>query len=171
MNRKLADDQRVVPLFCGVFVLACVGLFVHGLIQFDRGRRSPAWPRVEGTVVISVSSGSGYTVNCSYEVDGHTFTCYQVGFGEQEMMTNSNDAHRVQRHYPKGKAVDVYYDPAAPGISVLEPGVRPGTYYELIIPALLALMAIGFRWLHRRMTRSAHPASRIPPRKRTHSHE
>lgn len=98
----------------------------------------------------------------TYEIDGRTLTGNHVGFGEMEMMSDRDDADRVARRYPKGKVVDVYYDPATPRISVLEPGVRPGTYNELIIPAVLVLMAIGFWWFHRRMTRPARHATINP---------
>ena len=162
MSRKLDRNNWIVEIFCVVFILANVGLFIHGVLEFGRARRSPSWPTVKGTVEISVSSGSGYDVTCSYEVDGQTFTCYQVGFGEKKLLFNSDDAQRVQRRYPKGTIVDLYYDPADPEISVLEPGVRPGTYNALIIPVLLALMAIGFWLFHHRMARPAGTVVRNP---------
>jgi len=131
MSRKFDRNQSVVNLLCVVFVLASLGLLIHGLLEFGRARRSPAWPTVKGTVFSSTTDGGSCDVLYTYQFDRRTFQGNHVGFGNEELMSDSNDAHRVVRRYPKGKIVDVYYDPADPEISVLEPGIRPGTYNEM----------------------------------------
>lgn len=154
---KTIRSNRLPTVLCIAFVLAGAGLFIHGLLEFGRARRSPAWPTVKGTVVWSVHSGGGLNLMYRYEVDGQTFEGYNVGFGEREIVFCGHYWRRLQHEYPKGKLVDVFYDPAAPELSVLEPGIRPGTYTEPILGVTFAMMAIGFWFLFHRMARPAVP--------------
>lgn len=149
MSRRSARDIFGVQSFCIVFVLVGTGVFVYGWIVLDRAGKSPDWPTANATVVYSVYS-DGYDVRYTYKVNGRTFRGNHVGFGEKKLTFDSDDQRQVVRRYPKGKVVEVYYDPGNPEVSVLEPGIRRGTYMFPGVGLLVSLFAIGFLLLHRR---------------------
>ena len=111
-------------------VAAPIGLIVAGAIlifvSITLGRKAKAsleWPAVPGTVVISqlVENTAGEAtsydplVTYSYAVNGQAFQCSRVGF-------IASKSKKVLAKYPKGGAVQVFFDPAKPSSTVLEKG-------------------------------------------------
>lgn len=106
-----------------------IGILVGGLLIFmsivegRKGKASLQWPSVQGTVLSSElvldSSGeaSTYTptVTYAYVVNGRPLTCAKVQY-------SSTTSKKVLAKYPKGSAVQVFYDPQAPSTAVLERG-------------------------------------------------
>ncbi len=96
----------------------------------EEAKASELWPSVSGEIIISeieshTSHGERlYSANIHYfyTVDGKKYS----GSG----ITNTDASTSVQssvkkdlKKYPRGKIVEVYYDPEFPEISVLEPGI------------------------------------------------
>ncbi len=97
----------------------------------EEAKASESWPSVSGEITTSkieshTSNGDRlYSANIhySYVIKGEKYS----GSG----ITNADASTSVQssvkkdlKKYPKGKIVDVYYDPDFPEISVLEPGIN-----------------------------------------------
>jgi len=151
MNRKLGGNKWTAEIVCIAFVLGGAWLSIYGLVELNRAGKSPDWPSVTGKVVSMASgSGSSYDLMYTYEIDGQTFKGNQVSFSR---LLTKDDTRRVLREYPEGKTVDVCYDPANPKISVLEPGIRPGTYSMPGFGLFFMLASSGFLFLHRKMRR------------------
>ena len=142
--------QRIAAYI--IFAIAGV-LIVFGFSFFGEASGSVTWPVAEGTVnnvTIEVdysNSQSGasssrpwyyYKVTYGYEVNGfsYTGTRYSLGGGNRasKLYQDSGEAREAANEaYPRGSAVDVYYDPANPSSTVLSPGVNLGTLWPLLI--------------------------------------
>lgn len=143
----------------GVF-FSGVGLwfFFAGLKNIVLGLLSKRWHPTAGTIVSSRvkidsgqegadsgeivrSSGYRYSADIVYEYAGGT--AKQVGRRVQFAETNSKDLHAVQaivHRHPAGSMTTVYYDPAKPDRSVLEPGVKAGNLAAMILGGLFAIL-------------------------------
>ncbi|MDA1051412.1 MAG: DUF3592 domain-containing protein [Planctomycetota bacterium] len=112
-------------------VTALVGALgcIYGFVILSRGRQGSDWPSVKGVVVDSHVKrhaagmpGHNAIVKYQYEVEqtkySGTLRIHRLGQG----------LRWVEREYPAGKSVDVYYDPDDPAISVLEHGDTVGRY-------------------------------------------
>lgn len=108
--------------------------------ELARGHPSSDWPSTEGRVTHSIIARGGETSGLHFRydftVEGRDYTGERVSFG-------SVRGRRVVEEYPQGAEVTVYYDPANPGESVLEPGL-PLTSYLLnqAIPAAAVLVGL-----------------------------
>lgn len=102
-----------------------------GLSRLRRGlrpapTRSPAhrWPHTTGTVLsstVQVSRNGNARheqplVLYAYQVDGQVFQGNRV-----RLSGSATSASATVARYPAGAAVTVYYDPANPAVSALEP--------------------------------------------------
>ena len=107
-------------------VLAILSGVVLILVAISLGRKAKAslqWPAVPGTVLLSqlVEDNSGeFTsylplVTYAYAVNGQAFQSSRVAFV-------ASKSRKVIAKYPKGNAVQVYFDPQQPSTSVLEKG-------------------------------------------------
>ena len=112
---------------------------------------SKNWPTVQGTVISSQSlrdssriKGGGYThyhtvdVTYKYLVNGSSYQSNVFVFGVPKSFSDSAEAQRVVAAHPVNGNVTVYYDPADPGRSCLEPGTVPKQF------GLITLMSGGF---------------------------
>jgi hypothetical protein len=96
------------------------------LVAISLGRKAKAslqWPAAPGTVVVSqlvedtAGEISSYLplVTYTYAVNGQAFQSSRVGFV-------ASKSRKVLAKYPKGNAVQVFFDPQQPATSVLEKG-------------------------------------------------
>ena len=107
--------------------LACIGV-----ADWYIGVRSKTWPATIGRVLESTVErvpghgrvAPGYTadVRYRYEVAGHTYLGDRTSLGRLSLGTGESAAESLVRQYPAGTAVEVHYDPARPGESVLQVG-------------------------------------------------
>ena len=137
-----------VPLLMLVF--GVVGS-VKGWRELQLARRSTAWPSTPGEVVASAVEHESHdgsrsyrtAISYRYRVDGTLYTSEHVSFGY--IFTQSWDSRRLARDrsagYPVGRAVAVFYNPAAPQIAALEPGINRGTWQGLVLP--IGLLVVG----------------------------
>lgn len=119
-------------------------------------RSSAAWPHATGVIVASYTEktcGGARTtlrweakVRYEYRVEGRAY----VG-GRVTNMRIYCDRNRdgaigwLQNHFPRGKVVEVYYDPSDPEAAFLHPGVVSKMDVAMIFATLVmsALMALG----------------------------
>jgi hypothetical protein len=81
-------------------------------------------------------------VQYAYTVEGSNYEGNTVGFGTMSHNERS-DAQEELKSYPKGKTIDVYYDPENPSDSVLKKGVFWPMY---IVIAVMVIILLGSIW-------------------------
>lgn len=139
-----------------------VGLLIGGLLTVggwftafsigkplrDRAVASAAWPVTDGRINRSElerfkdRGKTMYTADVVYEyaLDGKTFRGDRVWFGDSARSSDQGVWRRAVERYPKGKVVQVHYDPADPAECVLEPGATwSGSIVYLIGLGFLAI--------------------------------
>ncbi len=133
----------LAPLLVGVsLILAAFRQF----LRTGRGWRESAalrtWPTVTGTVTESrVSYSAPYddpdyshayspVVRYEYTVEGVTYKSAEFGDRDPGL---EDWARAVVARYPVGEPVTVYYDPASPRFSALEPGRGPSPWGKLAL--------------------------------------
>jgi hypothetical protein len=88
------------------------------------------------------STSYSVRVQYAYTVEGSSYEGNTVGFGTMSHNERS-DAQEELKSYPKGKTIDVYYDPEHPSDSVLKKGVFWPMY---IVIAIMVIILIGSIW-------------------------
>ena len=131
----MSRTTNILALWAGVVIFAASGLFcvLAGGMELLEGYRSTSWPSVGGHVVASEvtsssgskntgSSGSSYTprIKYRYTLGVETYNTDRIRFGS--LGGAEATARRYVGMYPAGAQVEVFYKPAQPGVSVLEPG-------------------------------------------------
>ena len=127
-----------------------VVLFKFGLPQYQKAKESPNWPTVNGIITASSVESRieksnkkskimySANINFTYKVNGRDFTAHDSYLGSSSTSSsNQSDARNIVNKYPKGKTVQVFYDPKEPFIGILEPGVKTQHYLFLAIGAVL----------------------------------
>jgi hypothetical protein len=142
------------PLFEWPFMpgeLLAVGLCVAGLAMLVSGTQnlklgweSKVWPTVSGVVVSSPfeSENRSPSLIYEYEVAGRKYRGGLLQFGGLSLSNYAKDEAFVRR-YAVGNAVPVAYRPAAPSISVLEPGVHSDAWWIPSIGMFLLLAGLA----------------------------
>jgi hypothetical protein len=141
-------DNAPLAIFAGCFGLVVLLFFIG---SYRLSRKAAGWPLVRGTVLISGSEqvsnsdskGKSYApvVEYRYRVDGVDYVSRQIKLG---LVTSASKAYatKVAARYPKGKAIDVHYDPANPGNAALENSMG---FYWLLLAVALGCFAIAAR--------------------------
>lgn len=134
-------NRRSGPL--GTFIIGIVfivtGYFVafyFGKPELEEAKASQNWPATKGMIerseVVRQYSNrkTMYSADVvySYTVEGQKYESNQVRFGGDVRSSSSSSAYKTSRGYPKGKTVDVYYNPKEPAVAVLEAGPNFYTY-------------------------------------------
>jgi hypothetical protein len=148
--RTRPDPRRIVfGVGALIFLGAGVGLLVLGTGQLKKARASESWPSVQGIVVSSTVERSSehdntdhYQASVVYEyaVDGVTYSCNRVSYGATRGL--QEEAQAEAKRYPKGKRVEVYYDPDDPDVAVLEPGKAGEPYLWLGLGGAFAVVGL-----------------------------
>ena len=82
-------------------------------------------------------------VNYRYTVKGTTFSSNTVSYGQHSSTESSRDRQReIANRYPKGKTVDVYYDPQSPEEAVLEPGITGSSFLGLGLGIIIIIVVL-----------------------------
>ncbi len=147
-------------LIVGLLMAGGLWLFTKGARNVQRALASRSWPQTAGTVVSSKTirtataarrGGSGSVTFSTetvvrYKVEGKEYTTDTVRFGQSLGSDDKSEAALQRFRYPEGQAVVVFYDPRAPWVGVLKPGLHGGAFglviasLALLIPAALVLM-------------------------------
>ena len=167
---------RVAPWF-----LIAIGAIVlgYGVKKVMVAAASKGWTPVPGVIEESVveekmfkpdmprqadNKSTSFHANIRYRFSANnkSFTGTRVSFGDHDANYRSYADDLVQR-YPKDGEVTVYYNPANPEQSVLEPGVQPQTWVIIIVGVVL--LAAGGMWLRsssKPVSDSSEPAATLP---------
>jgi hypothetical protein len=140
-------------LVFGIGALAFLGMGIAALIlgagQLKEARASKSWPSVQGIVVSSSVQRSSdhddrdyYQASVVYEyaVGGVTYSCNRISYGTTR--GRPEDAREEVKRYPKGKPVEVYYDPDDPDAAILEPGKAGEPYLWLGLGGAFTLVGL-----------------------------
>ncbi len=122
----------------------------------EEAKASELWPSVSGEIIISeIESYTNHgerlysaDIHYSYMVEGEEYNGAGITNADASTSVQSSVKKDLKR-YPKGKIVDVYYDPDFPEISVLEPGINfwNGLLFKIpfvfmFLGAIMFLMAL-----------------------------
>jgi len=176
---------RLFPLSFGLGSLIFLGF---GLWAINKGMQSENWDKGTATVTSSEiektesrsKDAQGFTrtstsysvrVQYAYTVEGSSYEGNTVGFGTMSHNERS-DAQEELKSYPKGKTIDVYYDPEHPSDSVLKKGVFWPMY---IVIAIMVIILIGSIWASFALTkylkkRTAEAMSLVQEKADDHEH-
>ena len=140
-----------------LFILVGIVALIWGGIVLKNASASAAWSSVRGEVTESKVETKAERVKrnerwrtektywakvrYSYSVEGTPYTGGKVSFGEYG--GKQEHARQIVKRFPKGKAVDVYYDPEKPEMAVLEPGVTKSSYLFLGIGLVSTICGIA----------------------------
>ena len=147
---------RLFPLSFGLGSMIFLGV---GLWMINKGMQSENWDKGTATITSSEiektesrsKDAQGFTrtstsfsvrVTYAYTVEGSNYEGNTVGFGTMSHNERS-DAQEELKSYPKGKTIDVYYDPENPSDSVLKKGVFWPMY---IMISIMIIILIGSIW-------------------------
>ena len=123
-NSRVAKVILVLglPMFVTVLWIQSVG--------FSRAYRSLRWPATDGVIVESRverewgihGPHSTAKIRYAYVVPGNKFENDTIAFGLVRGMLTWGYSDREVQRFPKGRAIDVFYDPGHPEVSCLERG-------------------------------------------------
>lgn len=143
----------IISLFFAVFILAggiVAGFGVRNIIQAHESRN---WLPADGKITASEverrrsSKGRGsYSPSVKYEytVDGQKYDGETIAIGMKNVSAGQGFARRFVSKYPAGKSVQVFYNPALPGHSVLEPGLSKRSFILFAFGISFALVGTCF---------------------------
>ena len=148
-----------VVLFFVLFFGAFFAIVVT--VKLRQVRAASRWPSVPGKILSARASAKKVTthhateeenedrteqrnfarITYKYVVGGKEYISSRLSIGED--LGNDDVAGKLQR-YPKGRAVEVFYDPAKPGTAVLERGLPQGCAKAGLIGLALVAGIIAF---------------------------
>jgi hypothetical protein len=124
-------------LFSIVFILIGAGILIYARSVAAKARRSLSWPSAEGVIshsavllrtqqTSSPTNAAMYKADVAYryEVKGRDYSSSQITL--MDYSSTAGRAEDIAARYPDGAGVSVYYNPADPSDSVLEPGSTGG---------------------------------------------
>jgi hypothetical protein len=138
--------QRFLIGILVIIVGACT--FYFGMNQLETAKASENWPMTKGEISSSEidktrkDNRDRYSADITYRytVDGTNYTGRRLSFGEM-ISDNYEDAAAIVEKFPKGKDVEVYYDPQNPRDCVLEPGMKGKGIYVIQGAGVLFFLA------------------------------
>lgn len=148
-------------LFIAAIFLATGTVFFLVAINIEKKMwSSKNWPSVKGkvlksdvTVVLNGSrqrlkygGGTSYYkphIVYNYTVNNKNYTSERITLGISDSYRNVSEIYvKYLDRYPKDKMIDVYYNPANPGLAVLEPCINNGNTWYYLVFVLLVLCGI-----------------------------
>lgn len=147
--KQLTPRQALflMPVFALLGILLTV---FWGIPMARNATRSQQWPSVEGSITLSDMATNYDSEDGSVTYSAKVLYTYSVGGTERMGSTvafgdygSSDPSHAgsIVSRYPTGSVVLVYYDPADPNSSVLEPGATWSSFVGVI--AGIVFLAIG----------------------------
>lgn len=136
--------------FSMVFIIAGWLVYTHITSPLtEEAKASDSWPSVMGMVISSEISES-YSDNTKmyspdviyeYSVNNEPYTGSRIKSIDGSTSSYSSVQKTLQK-YSEGQETAVYYNPEAPGVSMLEPGAGFFTYLIKYAPLLFCLVGI-----------------------------
>lgn len=162
-HRFIRKQKKLIIGFAALAILFLLSIFAYQLWRtanfyqtFLQAGLSRQWPSAQGEMgyafareLESTSGGKkiqGYEAVLSYEyaVAGHPYKGNLLFFGYQGTADRAN-AEAIVKRYKGASSLQVFYNPADPAISVLEPGQREmlrGQLWGMGILLAFSLLAI-----------------------------
>jgi hypothetical protein len=81
-----------------------------------------------------------------YLVNGTQYQGGNIYFDDENSRSKLSYTNQMVSKYPAGKQALVYYNPAEPQSSVLEPGISETTWISLIFGMGFTIAGSGFLW-------------------------
>lgn len=147
------DDYLKIVL--GFYFFGSIFL-ISAILQWQQNANPPQWRKVRGSILDSTLierkirvqrrpdiQGYFHRIHYTYAVNEQSYTNNVFRSGQTEMQYTSHDTALKARHtFPPGTAVTVYYDPANPAYSVLDPRKSYTHVLLLLIGVILLGVAI-----------------------------
>jgi hypothetical protein len=142
-------------LIAAAFLLASLIVLGAGVYAMQQSIQVNAWPTAAGTITRAMMCSrwvngqvvySGPCIDYFYTANDQSYKASSIDTGEFSDrgfwwgMTGIPDQYRVDR------AVKVYYDPAKPGVSRLDPGIPARDWITTIIGAAMAALSAFTLW-------------------------
>jgi len=157
-SQQLSPAGRVAARVFPWVVAAAGGLAIYvGAGNLADARASRDWPSVEGTITVSdvvretertsatdmkrTSVTWRAKVAYRYVVDGTSYEGTRIAYGAYDTAERERAARTVAR-YPVGHTVVVFYKPADPAESVLEPGTAGVPWFFLALGSVFLLVGL-----------------------------
>ncbi|MDP1829465.1 MAG: DUF3592 domain-containing protein [Archangium sp.] len=126
-------------------VIALVGLAALGLgfVRVMAARRSAGWPQVDGTVLTSTVAGvaAAWKAQVTYRYKVGDKDLRGTSIALEDFESDRATAEALAARFPKGAPVKVFYEPADPSLSVLQPGAYGASAF---LPSVgLGLLVLG----------------------------
>lgn len=143
------------PKLAGLIILiVSIGFLGWGYHIQKKASASESWPAVQGQITTSKvertfnTSSSGNNkwqykaiVKYSYEVDGTSYSNDRIDFSSVNWSYDKeHKAKRVVSPYPKGKSIEVHYNPLNPEDAVLVKGTVGGTKWAFVFGTIGLLL-------------------------------
>ncbi len=156
-TKRTSDDDNDGEGCCGtimmfaLFMAIGAALTIWGVFIVQNARASANWPGTPGQITESAidvttdaESDPSYSpqVAYTYQVNGTFYEGYRIKFGENTY-SSEREALEILGMYPVGQTVMVYYDPADPDNTVLEPGVSGGSYIVLSVGVIFVVVSLA----------------------------
>lgn len=128
-----------------------IGLVIIGWVCYSAllSFQSYSWNSARGKVTesrikrsYSKDSSDQLIIRYQYQVKGKTHYSDRIHFGDFSMLFGMSKRSVVKR-YPKGKSVDVYYNPDNPKQAVLEQDLKLSAYIGIVV----GMFCCGFAFL------------------------
>jgi hypothetical protein len=129
-----------------LFTLAGLVMAGWGWRMIARGRRTLAWPSVEGVIeesrLASEEDDTLPKIVFSYTVAEHRYRCDTKLPGDAALSPDLAES-RVNK-YPAGRQVRVHYNPLQPDQATLEPGPARDDWLIFSLGLAAAVLGLGF---------------------------
>lgn len=162
-----ADDiiykRAVGGLYASPILLLVVCIITASRWHDFRGShllRRDSLAKTQGVIISSrlrPSDTRHYEIVYEFAVDGKKYQSDEVTFAHTGTRSNPKFARDYVQRYPTGMSVTVFYDPADPGFSVLEP--ESTGFYLILFFAPVALFIVCYWIVRTRKREIASPAA------------
>ena len=126
-------------------------IFITGIVTRKEATDSNNWPKVEAkllsTSLTYTSSGSGGTskryapvIKCKFNVDGAEYKGVEYDFSAS--YTSKDKAEDKVNLIKQMKPLLIHYNPSAPEINVINPGIHTTHYIRIIIGLITVIIPI-----------------------------
>ncbi len=155
-STKVTNGHRPLPpkkvpgwLLFAILALG-IGALYNGLTLYKKNTETQQWLPVPGKIISasligrSTKTSSGFERKITYEyvVNGHTYSSNRVAIGEME--GNYSELHKdIEKLYPAGKEVTVYYNPLNPQEAVLRPGEFRGARFVTFLGIMMVVISLA----------------------------
>jgi hypothetical protein len=147
-----------------LFGLAALILYPSRWLLLE-GYRSRSWPHTDGAILSTkiierprtsrFGDGSWHIpiIRYDYQIESTHYTNSRVAFASYRPnhgYGSQAEAQAIVDHYPAGKHVSVFYEPASPGHSVLQPGIQDSVLHSDAVAGFLIVFGLLYPYLRKR---------------------